>query len=398
MVAVAGGPDGLRFRARSREMIELRVRQHRHELVRAGAAGEAQTRSELAVVRELVQLADAIALSLTDREERHVDGERRVSHEPNAWRRIPAVSERRVGAAHAGGERTAPIAAVEQPGDAAGPRTDRRGDFAPLLRAGGERDGAVDRGTVRPARDDVDHAAKRIRAVERGLRPLYDLDPIDQRRRHARQVEGAVDASRERLPIDQDQHTLGAEPLQLHAGARRHPGLELDAGLLSERGTDVARAGAVDVRARDDFCCDDGVTQPLLAPGRGDHDLVEGDRQRRERDDHIGPRHRDERAKPVPGAADTDRGGAHVGASQSPYASRVAACNEGAVAFDQHFRVRHGSSGGRVDHPATPLALLPGRGASSDRGQRNGDEHAARQPAEGHARGPVSARGARIAR
>ena len=67
--------------------------------------------------------------------------------------------------------------------------------------------------------DEVNHSRHGVGAVKRAGRPSNDLDPLDVRRREAREVECApglvhLDA------VDQDEHVVALSAPQKH---RRHP-------------------------------------------------------------------------------------------------------------------------------------------------------------------------------
>src|SRR5690606_13304489 len=67
---------------------------------------------------------------------------------------------------------------------------------------------------LRAAGDQVDHAAHRVGAVERGRGALDDLHALDLPEAEARDVGDRARAARDALAVDEDQHVLRVEPLE----------------------------------------------------------------------------------------------------------------------------------------------------------------------------------------
>src|SRR5690606_7158868 len=103
----------------------------------------------------------------------------------------------------------------------------------------------------RLARDDVDHAADRLRAVERRARPAHDLDALDALDAVARQIDGASDPTGDALAVDQKERVLGVEAAQPELGPAPAVALHLQPAPLLEQLGHVARTARFDLLAVD---------------------------------------------------------------------------------------------------------------------------------------------------
>jgi hypothetical protein len=72
------------------------------------------------------------------------------------------------------------------------------------------------------SRDEVHHAADRVRTVDRRAAVRQDFDALDHRHRDDVQVDGLADAGTlgGAAPVDQHQRALGAEAAQVDVGER----------------------------------------------------------------------------------------------------------------------------------------------------------------------------------
>lgn len=153
------------------------------------------------------------------------------------------------------------VAAVMPPGD----RDREAPRRAPAPEEHVAREGAVGSGlapaadleAVRGARllgDDRDHAAHRVRAVERGLRAAQHLDALDVRGQQPAEIILAV-LRRVRLDaVDQDQRVaaLGAADADLRDAARPAGAVDGDAGQRAQRVGDVDGLAALQILGGDD--------------------------------------------------------------------------------------------------------------------------------------------------
>jgi hypothetical protein len=77
------------------------------------------------------------------------------------------------------------------------------------------------------------------------------------------------------LAVHEHQHPLVAQALEHDAGAGRMAAIELDPGLLGQRGSQVRCAGGLDTLPGDDLGGYRDVREALLPSRGGHHELVE---------------------------------------------------------------------------------------------------------------------------
>ena len=408
---VAGAGDRARRLRAARQVVELRVVQRRREAVpAAGQQARRHPPAELRVVGEVVHGAGLPPLPLAQHQRARLHGQRRVAAPAHGGGAVHPVGQ---GAGLAGAAGRAVHQAPAHVGRGVQPAPRERQPDVPV----GAPLGPAEQRRRRPpalgggaAGDDVDHPAHRLRPVERALRPLHHLHPLDHRRRDARHVEVAGDAADERLPVEQHEHALRADPLEHHAGAGRVAALELHAGLLGEHRGEVGGAGLLDLVAPHHLGGDGDVGQPLRAAGRGDDDLVEGERRRRQPHDErrVAPGGRQlEPPRRVAERPDGDRPapGGHPGHARHAV-GRGAPAPLGAVGREEpQLGAAHRRAARRVEHAELDaggrrLRTAGGGEEQEERGaggQRGGRPAARLEVSAGAGHGRLSRRSARSA-
>ena len=131
---------------------------------------------------------------------------------------------------------------------------------------------------VRPARDDVDHAADRVRAVQRGARALDDLDAFDELRRDILERGGADRARVDAQAIHEHEHVVrfraAHEDGSLLAGTAE--ARDLDARHEAQRIAEVGGRSHRQVFAGNEFHAGEHFPGGKLSARGGDDDRFEG--------------------------------------------------------------------------------------------------------------------------
>ena len=127
-------------------------------------------------------------------------------------------------------------------------------------------------GLVAAAREDLDHAAHRLRAVQGRQRPAHDLDALDLRHRDIPDRRHAIGRRADLDPIHQHQHLARAGAAQEQARDLARPALVVDgkAGLAAQQVGERGRLQALDLGAVDDGARGERVGAAIAA--RAGHD------------------------------------------------------------------------------------------------------------------------------
>ena len=123
-------------------------------------------------------------------------------------------------------------------------------------------------------REDLDHAADGVRAVQARERPTHDLDALDA---VERDVVPAGRAQRGRAvahAVDQQQRVAALEPAQRHRGRLAQPAVapELQPALAGQQLGQRAARSRLDARAVDDADLGQGLVHTLRRTAGGDDD------------------------------------------------------------------------------------------------------------------------------
>ena len=235
----------------------------------------AQPPAPLPVVHEVIELPCPPPLTLVQEQPARLEPqplERRAP--PQLHQPVPPAGQRAVPGVHPRGQVNRASADIDEPGQAAHAADHVPRHVDPPLIARRQVRRCRPGGAVGAARDHVDHAAHRFRAVERRLRPLHHLDPLDHRRRDPGEVDGPGEPADEGLPVQEHQHPLEPSPwiiTPVPAGCT----LDLDPRPLRQHRRQVRRAGLADLAARHQLRRDRHVRQPLEPPPRRDHERAQ---------------------------------------------------------------------------------------------------------------------------
>ncbi len=133
-------------------------------------------------------------------------------------------------------------------------------------------------GVVAAARDHVDHAADRVRAVERRARALDDLDALDQLGRDVLDRGAADGAGVDAQPVHQHQHVVRLRAAQEQRGllARPAEARHLDARARAQHVAQVGGGLALELGGRNDLHIRQHAIRGNLRAGRRDDDGAEG--------------------------------------------------------------------------------------------------------------------------
>jgi len=101
---------------------------------------------------------------------------------------------------------------------------------------------------LRVAGDQVDHAADRVRAVQRGARAAHDLDALDVLHAVAREIDGAAHATGHAVAVDEHEGVLRVHPPQPELGPAERA-RELEPGALLEELSRVPGPALLDLLA-----------------------------------------------------------------------------------------------------------------------------------------------------